>query len=515
MPEISESVPLLELKGVTKAFPGVLANDSIDLSVASGQIHALLGENGAGKSTLVKIIYGYYSADAGSVRWKGEFVNLSSPAQARQMGIGMVFQHFSLFEAMTVRENIELAITSGKRGDALAAEIRTVSETYGLELDPERDVFSLSVGERQRVEIVRCLLQSPRLLIMDEPTSVLTPQESEKLFDVLRKLADQGCAVLYISHKLEEIQVLCHHATILRQGKVVAQCDPTKESTRSLAEMMIGKTLRPPTYELKAVGGPILEVYDLSRTAENERSISLQKIGFNVRAGEIFGIAGVAGNGQTELMELLSGEFLAEKDSAIKINGVSCGLSGIRVRRELGAAIVPEERLGHGAVATMSLTENVFLSGHKRYNLTGNLWMYRANARQYAQKTCDTFDVRHSGIHADAGSLSGGNLQKFLIGREILQYPQLMIASQPTWGVDAGSQLAIHKALLDLVANGTAVLVISQDLDELMELCGRIAVMFAGRLSEAHSTSSMTAEKIGLLMGGSRIEEHEGISHAT
>ena len=515
MPEISESVPLLELKGVTKAFPGVLANDSIDLSVASGQIHALLGENGAGKSTLVKIIYGYYSADAGTVRWKGEFVNLSSPAQARQMGIGMVFQHFSLFEAMTVRENIELAITSGKRGDALAAEIRTVSETYGLELDPERDVFSLSVGERQRVEIVRCLLQSPRLLIMDEPTSVLTPQESEKLFDVLRKLADQGCAVLYISHKLEEIQVLCHHATILRQGKVVAQCDPTKESTRSLAEMMIGKTLRPPTYELKAVGGPILEVYDLSRTAENERSISLQKIGFNVRAGEIFGIAGVAGNGQTELMELLSGEFLAEKDSAIKINGVSCGLSGIRVRRELGAAIVPEERLGHGAVASMSLTENVFLSGHKRYNLTGNLWMYRANARQYAQKTCDTFDVRHSGIYADAGSLSGGNLQKFLIGREILQYPQLMIASQPTWGVDAGSQLAIHKALLDLAANGTAVLVISQDLDELMELCGRIAVMFAGRLSEAHSTSSMTAEKIGLLMGGSRIEEHEGISHAT
>ncbi len=515
MPEISESVPLLELKGITKAFPGVLANDAVDFSVAGGQIHALLGENGAGKSTLVKIIYGYYSADAGTVRWKGEFVNLSSPAQARQMGIGMVFQHFSLFEAMTVRENIELAIKSGMRGDALATEIRTVSETYGLELDPERDVFSLSVGERQRVEIVRCLLQSPRLLIMDEPTSVLTPQESEKLFSVLRKLAEQGCAVLYISHKLEEIQILCHHATILRQGKVVAQCDPTKESTRSLAEMMIGKTLRPPTYELKAAGGPILEVYDLSRTAENERSISLQQIGFDVRAGEIFGIAGVAGNGQTELMEMLSGEFLAEKDSAIKINGVSCGLSGIRVRRELGAAIVPEERLGHGAVASMSLTENVFLSGHKRYNLTGNLWMYHDNARQYAQKTCDTFDVRHSGIHADAGSLSGGNLQKFLIGREILQYPLLMIASQPTWGVDAGSQLAIHKALLELAANGTAVLVISQDLDELMELCGRIAVMFSGRLSEAHSVSSMTAEKIGLLMGGSRIEEHEDVSHAT
>lgn len=500
------SAPLLQLKGITKAFPGVVANDSIDLSIADGDIHALLGENGAGKSTLVKIIYGYYSADAGVMAWKGENVQVSSPAHARQIGIGMVFQHFSLFDALTVRENIELAIASGKTGDELSRDIEEVSATYGLGLDPDRDILSLSVGERQRVEIVRCLLASPKLLIMDEPTSVLTPQEADNLFEILNQLAEEGCAVLYISHKLEEIQKLCHHATILRQGKVVAECDPTKEDTRSLAEMMIGKSLKPPTYESKAVGEAKFKVRNLSRVAVNERSIALKNISFNVREGEIFGIAGVAGNGQTELMEMLSGEVLAQDNEVIHINGVACGRLGIRGRRQLGTAIVPEERLGHGAVGSMSLVENVFLGGHQRFKLTHGLWMNHSNARTFAQKTCDDFDVRHAGIQVDAGSLSGGNLQKFLIGREILQEPLVMLASQPTWGVDAGSQLAIHKALLDLAANGTAVLVISQDLDELLVLCNRIAVMFAGKLSDAHDVSTMTAEKIGLLMGGAHPE---------
>ncbi len=500
------SSPLLELRGVTKAFPGVLANDSVDISIPEGQIHALLGENGAGKSTLVKIIYGYYAADEGDMYWMGNSVSVTSPAHARQIGIGMVFQHFSLFDALSVRDNIELAISSKESGDGLSQKIHEVSNTYGLGLDPERDVFSLSVGERQRVEIVRCLLQSPKLLIMDEPTSVLTPQEADNLFKVLNQLADEGCAILYISHKLEEIKELCHHATILRQGKVVAECDPTKESTRSLAEMMIGKSLNPPTYELKKTGETKFFVQNLSRTAEDERSISLKNISFDVREGEIFGIAGVAGNGQTELMEMLAGEVLADDNAAISINGVECGQRSIRERRELGAAIVPEERLGHGAVGSMSLIENVFLSGHQRFNLARKLWMNYSNARTFAQKTCDDFDVRHAGIHVDAGSLSGGNLQKFLIGREILQEPLVMLASQPTWGVDAGSQLAIHKALLNLAANGTAVLVISQDLDELLELCNRIAVMFAGSLSEPYPVSSLTAEKIGLLMGGAHPE---------
>ena len=507
---MTDAVPLLELENITKSFPGVLANDSVDLSVAEGQIHALLGENGAGKSTLVKIIYGYYSADTGSMKWKGEAVNVSSPNQAREMGIGMVFQHFSLFEAMNVRENIDLAVNLDITNDALADEIRRVSDQYGLGLDPERDVFSLSVGERQRVEIVRCLLQSPKLLIMDEPTSVLTPQEANSLFEVLKKLAEQGCAVLYISHKLEEIRTLCHHATILRRGRVVAQCDPTVEDTRSLAELMIGKSLNPPVYETKETGEPVFAVSGLSRISENERSVSLKNIEFGVRAGEIFGIAGVAGNGQNELMEVLSGEVLTDSDSVIKIAGVPCGRFGIRKRRSLGIAVVPEERLGHGAVGAMSLIENVFLSGHEQYNLTSRLWMNYSNARKFARKICDAFDVRHAGIDTDAGSLSGGNLQKYLIGREILQYPKVMIASQPTWGVDAGSQMAIHRALLNLTENGTAVLVVSQDLDELMELCGRIAVMFAGQLSEPYSVATLNAEKIGLLMGGAKIDGSAG-----
>ncbi|MDE0309869.1 MAG: ABC transporter ATP-binding protein [Acidiferrobacterales bacterium] len=511
---MSTDTPLLALKGITKAFPGVVANDSVDFEIAEGEIHALLGENGAGKSTLVKIIYGYYSADAGTMNWQGEPVKVSSPAHARQMGIGMVFQHFSLFEAMSVRENIELAVSSGKKGLELADEIRTVSDTYGLGLDPERDVFSLSVGERQRVEIVRCLLQSPKLLIMDEPTSVLTPQESDKLFAVLRKLADQGCAVLYISHKLEEIRVLCHHATILRHGKVVTECDPTKVDTQQLAEMMIGKSLKAPTSQPKEPGKVVFSVRNLSRTAESERNISLKDIDFEVRAGEIFGIAGVAGNGQTELMGMLSGEVLADLDSSVCINSVDCGRYGVRARRELGMASVPEERLGHGVVGNMSLTENVFLSGHKKYDLSKNLLMHFSNARRFSQKICDDFDVRHAGIHVDASSLSGGNLQKFLMGREILQHPAVMIASQPTWGIDAGSQAAIHQSLIDLAQDGAAVVVISQDLDELMGLCDRISVMFAGQLSESHPVAGLTAQKIGLLMGGAQVEADQDAANA-
>ena len=335
---MTDEVPLLELKGITKAFPGVIANDSVDLLIEKRQIHALLGENGAGKSTLVKIIYGYYAADVGSMKWNGMPVKVTSPNQARKIGIGMVFQHFSLFEAMTVRENIELAVDLDLKKDALADEIRRVSDQYGLGLDPDRNVFSLSVGERQRVEIVRCLLQSPKLLIMDEPTSVLTPQEADSLFEVLKKLASQGCSVLYISHKLEEIRTMCHHATILRRGRVVAECDPTQEDTRSLAEMMIGRSLNPPEYDTKETGESIFSVRGLSQIAETERSVSLKNIEFDVRAGEIFGIAGVAGNGQEELMRILSGEVLADSESVVQVVGIPCGRLGIRKRRDLGSS---------------------------------------------------------------------------------------------------------------------------------------------------------------------------------
>ncbi len=506
--------PLLELKGVTKSFPGVLANDNVDLSIYPGEIHALLGENGAGKSTLVKIIYGLLHADSGELHWNGERIHIANPNAARRLGIGMVFQHFSLFEAMTVHENIALGLdASQSRGD-LDQRITEVSKTYGLDLDPARGVHSLSVGERQRIEIVRCLLQNPKLLVMDEPTSVLTPQEVDTLFETLHQLSDEGCSILYISHKLDEIKALCQHATILRGGRVVAECNPREETARSLAEMMIGSTLKAPIAAEKQAGEVKLQVTKLNREAEDDFAVALKDISFELRAGEVLGIAGVAGNGQAELLEVLSGEVAASSQDAISLHGESCGASGIRIRRGNGLTFVPEERLGHGAVPDMSLVDNTVLSGYSRQSLLKHGFIRYAKARDCAGVICEKFNVKQSGVDSAASSLSGGNLQKFIVGREILQEPEVMIAAQPTWGVDAGSAAAIHQALLSLAEQGTAVLVVSQDLDELLTISDRIAVIFHGRLSNAMPASEVTAESLGLLMGGAQIDSHPNKNQA-
>ncbi len=500
-------VPLLELKGISKSFPGVLANDNVDLSIYPGEIHALLGENGAGKSTLVKIIYGLLHADSGELRWNGVPVVIVNPNAARHLGIGMVFQHFSLFEAMTVRENIALGLDAAQSKVDLDKRIVEVSETYGLSLDPARGVYSLSVGERQRIEIVRCLLQNPKLLVMDEPTSVLTPQEIERLFETLRRLATEGCSILYISHKLDEIKVLCQHATVLRGGRVVAECNPREETARSLAEMMIGSTLNVPVAAEKQAGEVKLKVKNLNRTAEDDFAVALKDISFELRAGEVLGIAGVAGNGQAELLQVLSGEVPASANDVVTLLGVPCGSDGIKTRRRHGLTFVPEERLGHGAVPDMSLVDNTVLSGYNRQALLNRSFIRYAKARGCAGVICEEFKVKQSGVDSTASSLSGGNLQKFVVGREILQKPEVMIAAQPTWGVDAGSAAAIHQALLGLVEQGAAVLVVSQDLDELLTISDRIAVIFEGRLSEAMSVSEVTAESLGMLMGGSQLRE--------
>ncbi|MEE8425648.1 MAG: ATP-binding cassette domain-containing protein, partial [Woeseiaceae bacterium] len=300
----------LELRNITKAYPAVIANDDVSLEVLPGEIHAVLGENGAGKSTLMKVIYGVTKADAGEMLWNGKAVNIANPAQARRLGIGMVFQHFSLFETLTVAENIALAVDEEFDLDALSTRIREVSERYGLPLDPRRLVHSLSVGERQRVEIVRCLLQEPQLLIMDEPTSVLTPQAVLKLFETLRRLADEGCSILYISHKLEEIRVLCHKATVMRVGKVTGEADPRQETAASLARMMIGRDLPVCEHpEFDGGGEPLLVVDGLSQKSDDPFGTDLKDIHISVRSGEIFGIAGISGNGQKELLAALSGEL--------------------------------------------------------------------------------------------------------------------------------------------------------------------------------------------------------------
>ena len=493
----------LELRGVTKRFPGVLANDHVTFSVKPGEIHALLGENGAGKSTLVKMIYGILSPDAGEIVWNGEAVKIANPRAARRLGVGMVFQHFSLFEALTVLENIALGLDARFSQRELEAEIRRVLDMYGLKLDPRRIVSTLSVGERQRIEIVRALLLNPRLLIMDEPTSVLTPQEVEQLFETLRKLAAGGCSILYISHKLHEIIALCDVATILRGGRVVAECDPKKETSKSMAELMIGANLKEITRPAgRSFGEPKFVVSGLKMAKHGDFGVALKDVNFSVRAGEILGVAGVAGNGQNEFMEALSGERTASHADAITLEGRPIGRMGPTDRRALGLCAVPEERNGHAAVGDFTLAENSSLTGRRRMGFMQAGLISAVRAATYAESVIKTYAVKALGHMSTAGSLSGGNLQKFIMGREIMQEPTTLVVSQPTWGVDAGAAAAIRQAIVDLAGRGCAVVVVSQDLDELLEFCDSLVVINLGALSKVMKVGEVSIEEIGLLMGG-------------
>jgi simple sugar transport system ATP-binding protein len=495
-------VPRLDLTGITKQYPGCLANDGIDLRIMPGEIHALLGENGAGKSTLVKIIYGVVKADEGEMRWSGEPIGGHSPAQARRLGVGMVFQHFNLFETLTVAENVALGIDGAGDLKSLAARIAEVSERYGLPINPRRHVHGLSVGERQRVEIVRCLLQDPKLLIMDEPTSVLTPQEVERLFATLRRLSGEGCSILYISHKLHEIQELCESATVLRAGRVTANCDPRNETPQSLAEMMIGSEIPVMRRDAEAkLGEPRLEINGLTQSSDDPFGTDLQDIHLSIRSGEVVGIAGVAGNGQRELLMALSGERPVRDRGAIVIDGHACGRMPPSARRARGFAFVPEERLGRGAVPEMDLAQNALLTGHQSGMVRHGLMKFR-RIKAFATDVCETFDVRSAGVGAEARSLSGGNLQKFIIGREIGLAPKVLSLAHPTWGVDVGAATTIHQAILELKKAGTAILIVSEDLDELFEVCDRIAVIAEGRLSPAKPNGETSVEELGMWMSG-------------
>ncbi len=492
---------LLTIEGLTKAYPGVVANDDVSFAIGRGEVHALLGENGAGKSTLVKMIYGLVRPDAGRMALRGAPFAPPQPSAARAAGVAMVFQHFSLFEALSVAENVALGMEQAPKPRDLAARIARVSEDYGLPLDPYRLVGDLSAGERQRVEIIRCLLQDPRLLIMDEPTSVLTPQEVAILFDTLRKLAAEGTAILYISHKLEEIRALCDAATILRRGKVVATCNPREQTARDLAEMMVGTTLATPSRAEATPGAAVLDIAGLSVTPANPFGTALRDITLTLRAGEVLGIGGVAGNGQDELLAALSGEARTEP-GAIRLKGKPVGDAGPNARRALGLLCAPEERLGHAAAPDMTLIENATLTATIRKGLLSGGFVRWPAARRFAEEIITAFDVRTPGPEVAARALSGGNLQKFVIGREVLQAPEVLVVNQPTWGVDAAAAAAIRQAILDLAAEGAAVIVISQDLDEIMEVADRFAALNAGRLSAPVPTQGLTLERIGLMLGG-------------
>lgn len=492
--------PRLQLVGITKRYPAVVANSGVSLSVQPGEIHAVLGENGAGKSTLMKIIYGAVKPDEGSVHFNGQPVQVRNPQEARALGIAMVFQHFSLFDTLTVAENVWLGLDKRTTLSEVTQRITAKASEYGLDIDPLRPVHTLSVGEMQRVEIIRALLTSPKLLILDEPTSVLTPQAVEKLFVVLRKLASEGCSILYISHKLHEIRALCSACTVLRGGKVTGVCNPAEESNASLSRLMIGA--EPPALEHRAVqtGATVLRVQGLSLPCADPFGVDLTDLQFEVRAGEVVGIAGVSGNGQKELLYALSGEDPRAEPASIQVAGQNAGRMGPGQRRALGLHFVPEERLGRGAVPTMGLAHNLLLT--RTDAVAGSGWIKVGALQKHAQAIIERFNVKAGGPDAAAQSLSGGNLQKFIVGREIDANPTLLIVSQPTWGVDVGAAAQIRGEILALRDAGCAVLVVSEELDELFEICDRLHVVAKGQLSPSVPRAEATVERIGEWMSG-------------
>lgn len=500
---------LLELRGITKSYPTVVANDAVDLQINEGEIHAVLGENGAGKSTLMKLIYGVSQPDSGQIIWRGQPLVVRSPAQARALGIGMVFQHFSLFESLTVAQNISLAV-KGSLAD-LSRRITEVADSFELPLSPYTLVHSLSVGERQRVEIIRCMLQQPRLLIMDEPTSVLPPQGVELLFNTLRKLAASGVGILYISHKLDEIRSLCDRATVLRGGRVVGTAIPAEESAASLARMMIGREISPPARESAATGGRVLlDVSNVSFTPADPFAMRLKNISMQVAAGEIVGIAGVSGNGQNELMRLISGEDLlpASGSGTVSIEGTVVQRANPVERRRRGLAFVPEERLGRGAVPQLSLAYNILMTGFET-GLT-RLGLIRFAAMHKRTEQCIAAnDVRCGGSDALASSLSGGNLQKFIVGREMALAPKLLVLSQPTWGVDVGAASLIRQSLIDLRNRGTGILLVSEELEELFEVADRLHVLCDGHLSPSLNAMQTSVLEVGEWMTGQFIDANK------
>ena len=499
---------LLKGKDLTKVFGDFKANDNVNFAISKGEIHALLGENGAGKSTFVKIIYGLLKPDAGQIYWKDKAIDINGPKHARELGIGMVFQHFSLFDSLTVLENISLAISDSKVIADLEKRIELLSSEYGLKIDPHSRVFNLSVGEQQRVEIIRCLLQDPELLIMDEPTSVLTPQEIAKLFEVLEKLSQNGCSILFITHKLEEVRKLTTKATILRRGVNVDTVNTKDHTAKSFSQMMVGHEIDDNNPKKRKINKENnLKINSLSRSAGNQFSVSLKSIDIEILGGEILGIAGIAGNGQYELMEALTGEYLVNEKDTILFNNKDLSYLKPNERRMHGISFIPEERIGHATISSFKLSDNFYLTDYINKNSSTFGIVNNYFNKMNAENIIKNYDVRIPHENPLASSLSGGNLQKFIVGREISRAPKLLIASQPTWGVDIGAALEIRKQIIKIAENGALVILISQDIDEIFMLSDLISVIYDGKLSKQFNKNKITIEQVGLLMGGSKLTD--------
>ena len=492
--------PLLELRGISKIYGNLRANDEVSIEVHAGSITALLGENGAGKSTLLKTIAGAVLPDAGVMLWNGREVLLSDRRAVADLSIAMVHQHFSLFETLTVGENIALSIQLPAL--VIAARIKALCASYGWDLSPDTAVYSLSYGERQQVEIIRCLMRDPNLLILDEPTSVLSPNGVEKLFGTLRQLATEGRAILFTSHKLDEVRELCHSAIIMRRGKMVGAAIPSQVSARQLAEQMIGNTMPEITHSpAKPTSRSLLEITDLSYVPEDPFGRSLDGISLIVKPGELVGIVGVSGNGQRELVDLIIGEQRPSAAMAdrILLDGDPIGNMNIHTRRKAGIAFIPEERLGRASVPELALTENLLLAAGP-LGLVRRGVLDRVAARKMTGELIDRYDIRCSGPDAEVRTLSGGNLQKFIAAREIAIQPRLLIAVQPTWGLDVAAASVLRQTLMDLRAQSVGLLVVSDELNELLEISDRIYVMNQGRLSDPLNPREAELSLISALM---------------
>ena len=494
---------IIQFQNISKFYPGVIANDNISFSIKHQSIHAILGENGAGKSTLVKILYGHCSQDSGQIYVNSEKVEINNPFDAKKLGINMVFQHFSLFESLSVYENLILGIDKNLSLKELKENIVNICNKYGFNLSLNSPVSSLSVGERQTVEIVRALLNNPKILILDEPTSVLTPLEIERLFNIVKKLVKDGLTVLFISHKLEEIINFSNNVTILRSGKVIGTFETHKESPDSLGLKMLGYEV--PSLNKKKftnLNKSTFEIKNLSTNYKDPFLVDLIDINLQINRGEIMGIAGVAGNGQNELMDILTNESNEKFKGEIIFKNIDISKLSTYERRKLSISFVTEQRLGHSAVPEMTLEENVLLSLNYKSDFSKNNLINFNNISDYTKKIIKEFNVSAPSTISKAGELSGGNLQKFIIGREILSNPDLLILSQPTWGIDVGSESFIRKSLLQLSEKGISILIISHDIEELIELCHQISVIYQGKLSKSLTTENIDMTQLGKYMGG-------------
>jgi len=490
----------LKISNVTKIYPGCVANDNVSLEFNSGKIYALLGENGAGKSTLVKILSGVIIPDEGKIYLNKNNLKLNSPLDAKKNDIGMVFQHFNLFETLSVFEN--LIIDSDEQRESLREKIDSIMKKYNFSIDLDIPVLNLSAGQKQKVEIIRCLIRNPKVLIMDEPTSVLTEQETSELFLSLKKFSEEGILIIYITHKLKEVMQLCDEVAVMRRGKLVSVSEIKNENIESLANKMVGQNLKTiKKKKAKTSSDQLIKITNLNFTRVDLFETNIMDINFSVNRGECLGIAGISGNGQSELFQVLSGEIISDKN-CIEFNNNYIGDLNPQERREYLMAFSPEDRLEQAAIPQMKIFENVALNNFKSSNFFNNGLINENKIKEHSKKIISDFNVNTDNIELKSQFLSGGNLQKLIIGRELITSPDLLICFNPTWGLDVGAINYIHETLIKINEQNKSIILISTDTDELLKLSDKISVIHKGKLSKIMNAEEVTSEKLGILMGG-------------